>query len=290
MAKLSNRRKAARSYQVIDPCTLGRPVHLLGKYTERLQKDLSELLHVQFNRRYRAQFEIGAIAAESPPPSLSRRWWTFRSDVGRMAFAVDRKMLLCVLAYRYGVSPAEMKASSESSDYETATEERLAARLGCQLVAVAAGAIEALHPNDDQGAHRSPEFAPVAVPLRDSAWTLRVKVHERAYGVDGSFWFRLEEPWFERLMRGLTPLRERNAQGVGGTAAQPLPARLQLSLTARLVDKPISLGTLLDLRVGDVIPVNIASADVLVDDVRLFTASIAEHKGKLCLTCFQDVE
>jgi len=71
---------------------------------------------------------------------------------------------------------------------------------------------------------------------------------------------------------------------------QPLPARLQLALNARLIEKLIDLGTLLDLRVGDIIPVTVASADVLIGDSRLFTASIAELKGKLCLTRFEDVE
>ncbi len=44
------------------------------------------------------------------------------------------------------------------------------------------------------------------------------------------------------------------------------------------------------LRVGDVIPVTFDSSDVLIGDARLFTAAVTEHKGKLCLTSFADVE
>jgi len=33
-----------------------------------------------------------------------------------------------------------------------------------------------------------------------------------------------------------------------------------------------------------------AGPDVLLDDARLFTAAVAEHKGKLCLTSFEDAE
>ncbi len=92
-------------------------------------------------------------------------------------------------------------------------------------------------------------------------------------------------------MRGLAPKRERTGvESSSRVLAQPLPARLQLTMNARLIEKPIDLGTLLDLRVGDVIPVTVASTDVLIGDSRLFTASLAEHKGKLCLTCFEDVE
>jgi hypothetical protein len=49
-------------------------------------------------------------------------------------------------------------------------------------------------------------------------------------------------------------------------------------------------GALFDLKVGDVIPVDVGRADVLLDEARLFTAAVAEHKGKLCLTSFEDAE
>lgn len=296
-------RKAARSYQVLDPRTMGRPVHLLGRYTERLRKELTEFLYVRFNRRYRAQFEIGALTFEPATPDLAYRWLTFTSDMGRIAFAAERNVLLCILGYRYGATPAESGDPAQAQDvnqFETATEERLAARLGRQLVDVAANAIEALQPEGREAGSinvtappdASPAqntFSPVAGQMTEAAWTLRVRVTERAHGLDGSVWFRFDEAWIERLMRGLAP-HQRSSSGIPGMNAQPLPARLQLTLHARLVDKPIELGTLLDLRVGDVIPITLASTDVLIGDARLFTASIAEHKGKLCLTCFEDVE
>jgi flagellar motor switch protein FliM len=34
----------------------------------------------------------------------------------------------------------------------------------------------------------------------------------------------------------------------------------------------------------------VGRADVLLDENRLFTAAVAEHKGKLCLTSFEDAE
>jgi flagellar motor switch protein FliM len=39
-----------------------------------------------------------------------------------------------------------------------------------------------------------------------------------------------------------------------------------------------------------VIPISLRGADVLIGGSRLFSASIAEHRGKLCLTSFEDVE
>ena len=72
--------------------------------------------------------------------------------------------------------------------------------------------------------------------------------------------------------------------------AEPLVSKLQVKLDGRLVSKEITLGALFELKVGDVIPVSVGRADVLLDDARLFTAAVAEHKGQLCLTSFEDAE
>jgi len=42
--------------------------------------------------------------------------------------------------------------------------------------------------------------------------------------------------------------------------------------------------------VGDIIPVSLQATDVLVKNSRLFTATVAEHKGKLWLTAFNDTK
>src|SRR5690606_11053497 len=111
---------------------------------ERLRRDLTELFHGWFNRRYRAKFEIGALAFEQAATAHAHRWLNFSSDVGSIAFCADRNVLLCILAYRYGVSPSEMQVPADLNEWnerETATEQRLAGRLGRQLVGATAAAI-----------------------------------------------------------------------------------------------------------------------------------------------------
>ena len=70
---------------------------------------------------------------------------------------------------------------------------------------------------------------------------------------------------------------------------EALSSRLQLRLQARLLSRRLTLGEVFDLRPGSVIPVSLQGTDVLVKDVRLFTATVAEHKGKLWLTAFNDI-
>ncbi|WP_144007017.1 FliM/FliN family flagellar motor switch protein, partial [Pelomonas sp. KK5] len=63
-----------------------------------------------------------------------------------------------------------------------------------------------------------------------------------------------------------------------------------LKLVARLLETELPLGELMALQPGAVIPVSLGATEVLVDGERLFTASVAEHQGKLCLTSFADAD
>jgi flagellar motor switch protein FliM len=52
----------------------------------------------------------------------------------------------------------------------------------------------------------------------------------------------------------------------------------------------VPLGSLLDLKVGTILPISLGVASVQIDNSPLFSAQVAEHKGKLCLTSFEDLE
>jgi flagellar motor switch protein FliM len=294
--------KTARHDGTLDHRTLGRPVHLLGKFTALVRDDLSQWLHEHFNRRYRARFEIESISLDraAPVDTTPRgplRWLTLGSSSGRINVALDRNLLLCILGYRYGTKeqPAPLDAAAEApapaDAPQTATEERLAVRIGMQLAGVVLKRIEALHPQNDIESDVAAALTEVANAPLDDAWTLSVQLTERSQGLVGQLWLRLEPALIARLLQGLAPVRDHADVAKSDTsAAQPLQMRLQLSLCARLLQKEIPLGTLLDLRVGSILPVTLGTTDVLIDDSRLFTASVTEHNGKLCLTSFQDVE
>jgi len=303
-----------RSHEVLDPRSLGRPVHLLGRYTQMIQRALAEIFQLRLNRRYRSRFEITQVRFEHEKhqPS-SRRWLTF--DVGEppqrhpMAFSIDRGLLLCLLAYRYGAPQPPPQSTSQAGSQEggdaasrnpslhekdtpeTATEERLAVRLGCQFLGVLAASVEALETGQSGGAGSAASAAPTPGPSSvRGGWILRAGLIEHDSQLEGEMHFCLDDAWMTRLLRALTPARQRAGKSGAAAGNLPLPSRLPLTLSTRLLEKQISLGALLDLRIGDVIPATLGNAQVLVDDSCLFTASIAEHKGKLCLTSFEDVE
>lgn len=288
-------------HQVLDPSLLGRPVHLLHIFAAQLRDDLAQSMRLNMNRRYWGGFEVQEVAfSRLEGNEIRSRWLSFAAPAGQIAFSLERKVLLSVLNYRYG-SGAKTEAKSdgaaapdESTVRVTATEERLAVVLGQQLCGTLAGRIELNLPAADKPADAEPqdgadsEFkpAPGQHPVKGT-WVITVTLAESAGGASGQFWFALDKQLMSSVLRGL--LRDRD-NGKKAKPAPPLAQRLQLGLIGRLASKEVSLGTLYDLQVGDVIPISLSRADVLLEESRLFTAAVTEHKGKLCLTSFEDAE
>ncbi len=293
---MTNKQPNVRAHSVIDPRTMGRPVHLLGGFANQLRDDCADFFRARINRRYKANFQIDAISLIAAPAD-SQRWLSYSAHDGRIHFAIERPLLLCLLRYRYGSAMPETGPSVDSAvspaplidEPETATEERLGTMLGQQLVELAVRRIESVQ--------RPPVETPAAVTFVEAAlqgasegeWLLRLTLSETRCNVHGNILLKISAAWMNRLLQALAPSRDRSRQKQM-TATKPFPARLQLTLRARMLEKEVSLGTLLDLRPGDVLPISVGDADVLIGDSRLFTASVAEHHGKLCLTSLADVD
>jgi flagellar motor switch protein FliM len=286
----SPRADATPGAERLDPRLLGRPMHLLPRFGALLREDLARTLQAGLNRRWGADFRVGPVAiAHSQADAGAGRWLAFEAGAARIGVALERSVLLAVLGYRYGASAPAPDAGPESVR-ETATEERLAASLGQQWVAVLAARIAAgLRPAERDAVHaRDWHPRPGAAP-DEGAWTIRTTIEEPELGVSGTLAFALEEATMARLLRVLAPARKRSGRGAA-QPARPIAERLQVTVTGRLVRKEMQLGEVLDLRPGAIVPVSLGAADVMVGESRLFSAAVAECKGRLCLTAFEDLE
>lgn len=277
-------------HQTLDPCLLGRPVHLLPRFARRLGDDLSAAMALPVARRYWGPFQIDAIEF-ARAPQLTARWLGLVTGYGAVAVAFERELLLALLDSRYGrPSAAAVAARDSSTERVTATEERLAVTLTEQLADALAARIGVnLNGAGLPAAAAATLAAPgvVSAPAK-SAWAIQIKLREPQSGACGQLWMALDAAVMADILRGLQP--EKARVGALGPVGEPLATRLQVKLDGRLVSKEITLAHLFDLRVGDVIPVAVGRAEVMLDDARLFTAAVAEHKGKLCLTSFEDAE
>ena len=280
--------------QVLDPRLLGRPVHLLPQFAAQLAEDLAVALRQPALRRYWDGFQLeGAAFVATPAGARSGRWLGYDCGPGMVTFAIERPLLLAVLNQRYGRrGAAPTPAAAPSTVRVTATEERLAVALGQQLATVLARRVDtnlARAHNETTPGPATVAVARTALTAAPSAdgWTIGVTLRQSLGGDAGQLWLALDQDTVARVMLGLVPERAR---------AQPrqhsvsLGTALQVKLDGRLVSKEITLEALFALKLGDVIPVTMGRAEVMLAESRLFTAAVTEHNGSLCLTSFEDTE
>lgn len=276
-------------HQILDPRLLGRPVHLLPGFAAQLRDELVAAMHQPLGRRYWGAFQIHGVAFGPAPEPGHGRWLMFAGAAGTIAFSLERKILLSVLNHRYGrpgAAPAPLPDLAMTRI--TATEDRLAVVLGQQMAAVLAARVgRAAGPQAAQQAAPELKLLPGHTPARGS-WTIAVELSELQSGAQGRFWFSLDQQFMAAVLQDLMPPREQGSPERRNS--RPLAARLQVTLDGRLVSKEITLSTLFALQVGDVVPISLGRAEVLLEDSCLFTAAVSEHKGKLCLTSFEDAE
>jgi flagellar motor switch protein FliM len=279
----------AGQHPVLDPRLLGRPVHLLPQFALRLQDDLEDLMQGRA-RRYWGGWHLEAVDFGRAPQLDELRWMAATGALGTVAVAFERCLLLTLLERRYGgrgAGATQQDAKDRKSERITATEERLSVVMTQQMIDLLYGRI---------AVSLAMEVAPLAVPANavaattvpgTSSWAVRVQVRD-AKDNAGQFWIAPDQELMAAILGSLRPDQPRPRAARG--PSEPLATKLQVKLEGRLVSKEITLGALFDLKVGDVIPVSMGRADVLLDEARLFTAAVAESKGKLCLTSFEDAE
>ncbi|MDB5746938.1 MAG: hypothetical protein JWP72_1786 [Massilia sp.] len=282
---INNSTLQERPHQVLDPSLLGRPVHLLPAFAAAFSDDLAAMLAAPPWRRYWGGFALSRVEFARAPEGGALRWSGMDSGHGVCAVAFDRALLVGLLEARYSKGQARELRDPEGERI-TATEERLALTLTRQLsevlamrVRVAASAVGVELP--------SAPLAPMgaAAPARN-AWALTITLSEPHSGSTARCFIAPDAQMMGLILQALQPERPQRAQ----RPAEPLGANLKLKLEGRLVSHEMTLEALFGLKVGDVIPVTVGRADVLLDEARLFTAAVAEHKGKLCLTSFEDAE
>ena len=274
--------------QPLDPRTLGRPVHLLPRFARLLELELAELFR-PYNRRHRAQYQLGAISIKpllAPPDTEASalRWLSGAGPAGPLACLLPRPLLLSLMAHRYGAPEVAEGGSPAGLPAETATEERLQRLLAQQLLGVLlqqAG----MSPAEPALLQHGPRPA-----LAPGAWLVRVPVRELGQALDSEMLIALDAAYIDPLLKRLAVQGLSRGAVAAAEPVTPLPRRLQIKVAARLLEQTLPLGELLDLKPGDLVPVRLGSTQVLVDGSPLFSASVAEHQGKLCLTSFADLE
>jgi flagellar motor switch protein FliM len=289
-----------RDHQVLDPCLLGRPVHLLPAFAAGLAEAIGAEMASPGGRRHWGAYRLEHLAFERAPEQPGLRWLGVSGPYGVAAIAFERTLLLGLLEGRYARRQPTTSAAVQQSpvlERVTATEERLAVTLAQQLASqldarIADGLARLDGAPVPVKAGAGAAIVPAGAPGK-TGWVLRAVLRAQ-YGrretdeptqaaPEGQIWIGLDHALMACVLQGIKA--DRGAVRAAGGARMPGEP-----LATRVASKEITLATLFGLQVGDVIPVALGRADVVLDNSRLFTAAVAEHKGKLCLTSFEDAE
>lgn len=276
---------------VIDTCELGRPVHVLDRFCEILHADLTAAVESLFATRTGPGFQLGRIEhARQVQPHRPLRWFLFNAAVGRLGFAIDRQATLALLARRLGMANWSQLEQETLQRAETATEQRLAAQVGKQLV-------QSLCARLSSGLQERATLAEPPVfdterhgfgsPADAQALFLGCDLLDAQGRPMGRLNWVLEDGALDALLRALAPPRRKPAKKPADPAT--LRRQLPMLLDVRLLEKPMSLGEVMALRPGSVLPIDLGPATVRIQDSPVFKASVVEHGGKLCLTSLQEV-
>jgi flagellar motor switch protein FliM len=282
---INNSTVQERSHQVLDPALLGRPVHLLPAFASAFAEDMTAMLSAPGWRRYWSSFELAQVTFERAPDASALRWLGVNGPHGSAAVAFERALLVGLLEARYSAKGPARPLRDPAGERVTATEERLAHTLTQQLSEVLAMRVRVAAGAAGVEVASAPLSQAVPVTPARNAWALAVTLREPQGGTTACCYLAPDARMMGLILQALQPERPQRAR-----PAESIGANLKVKLDGRLVTHEITLEALFALKVGDVIPVSVGRADVLLDESRLFTAAVAEHKGKLCLTSFEDAE
>lgn len=128
-----------RDHQVLDPCLLGRPVHLLPAFAAGLAEAIGSEMASPGGRRHWGAYRLEQLSFERAPEQPGLRWLGVSGHYGVASVAFERNLLLGLLEGRYARRQPTVSAASQQSpvlERVTATEERLAATLAQQLASL----------------------------------------------------------------------------------------------------------------------------------------------------------
>ncbi|WP_334042201.1 FliM/FliN family flagellar motor C-terminal domain-containing protein [Burkholderia ambifaria] len=261
---------------VLDPCTLGRPYHLLEDVLQDIKRRIDQSLHERFNLRRGTSFVVTELSVAAMRSRNAAVWRTYACNHGQISVRCDRGLLLTLLACHYGTSQDEAVPTAPAP--ETGAERRFAAQQHTALLAAFASAM--------LGDQAEPFLPSGDIPPGPGVRVLRMTISDRLRKVGGDVEFALDDTWLDHLFARLDSQHLRPAPD-----SAPAHVCIPVMMSVHLLSKNMRLDELLRIRPGDVLPVRLPdTVDVLVNTVRLYRAALAEHQGALWITSFEPVE
>ncbi|WP_145534844.1 FliM/FliN family flagellar motor switch protein [Yersinia thracica] len=262
----------------LDINKLGRPYHkipkIVGSYFAVIEKQIS----LYFLRKYRINITLKDIKFKTDCHYNNAQ--TLSSQIGNIAFDIDRTLLLNILNDYYGLTKEKNMVSIVDNTPKTQTEERLKNKLSIEIADLILN---------------QPVFGePLVIKNTNSTpivnWSYHMDFLLKDYENIG-FTLLIDTPHVDRLLNTLhTGIKEeKKTQTLSVTQFNQLVSQLPIQLTSQLSCSELTLFDLMAIKEGDIIPASLPERfPVFIGKKPLFSAVITESRGKLFLSEFND--
>lgn len=262
----------------LDINKLGRPYHkipkIVGSYFAVIEKQVS----LYFLRKYRINITLKDIKFKTDCHYNNSQ--TLSSQIGNIAFDIDRTLLLNILNDYYGLTKEKSTVSVLDNTPKTQTEERLKNKLSIEIADLILN---------------QPVFGePLVIKNNNStpivSWSYQMDFLLKDYENVG-FTLLIDTPNVDRLLNTLhTGIKEeKKNQTLSVTQFNQLVSQLPIQLTSQLSCSDLTLFDLMAIKEGDIIPTSLPERfPVFIGKQPLFSAVVTESRGKLFLSEFND--
>lgn len=270
--------KDAPSAVKLEMNKLGRPYHKVPKiFTDRFDI-LDAKLGTYFLKKYRVNVSLSNL--EFNMDCSHKHAIIFSTEFGNVGFDIDRPLLLNVLNDYYGLNNDNNNINVDHDAPVTKTEERLKNKLGCEL--------SCLILNCDVFSKKLKIKNDYSAII--NKWSYKLTFSLEGYN-EGKIYLLLDNHHIDKLLSTFrAPVEEvPNEEPFSSAILEKLINFLPLRLTGRLSSSNLTVAELADLKAGDVLPISLPERfPVFIGKEQPFTAVIAEDRGKLFLSEFND--
>ena len=253
---------------------LGKPWHKLAEHINKNYDNFDAALSRYFLNKFRVNTSLANINFTIEENKKCHQ--IYSCSAGKIAFEIDRDLLLNLLHDFYGVS--DTPATDNDAEI-TQTEKRLQERLGDEICKIFLTPEVTGHDLSVKPLHNQ----------QHSHWAWCLSFRLRGYQ-QGAITLRFDHSLIDQILSTLRNEPEQADQNTFSEArVEQQLRRLPFTLNARLVCMETTLEKLLHLQVNDVLPVFLNdSVPVTLGDEVLFHAIVSEHQGQLVLSEFID--
>jgi flagellar motor switch protein FliM len=259
----------------LKPHKLGRHYHKIPQFIHEISNKYPRVISDYFLRNYRINLELTRVQVHEQRATDAE--CIYRSNLGKVGFALDRSLLNEVLECYYG----GVSLPNQSSPPVSISEQRMRSRLGIDVAQIFAQSLLAGETFGD--------LKPWENAYEETLWEYiaEFQYHSHITGKQSSLFIYLDT----QLVDELTSRMASPAPSPTGISPINQIIHLPVKLNCVVASVQMPLSQVLALQVGDIVMMRMRErCDVEINQEKLFRGAMFEDDGALFLTSLESVK